>query len=79
VIGDEEKSEFLILGQAHEVSELLEAESKLGTATKIILEETIKNACPPSWEFLDFHSSEFPESTHYELKSLLDLDSKSLA
>jgi len=62
VIGDEEKAEFLILGRAYEVSEILEAESKKGMATKIIMEEKIRQSCPENWEFLDFYSEEFPES-----------------
>jgi len=70
IIGTQEKQEFFIHGKAPEVAETLEAESKLGVHSKIIVDNEVYLATRSSFEYDMFDSLFYPEEQFYELMFL---------
>lgn len=70
IIGTQEKQEFFIHGKAPEVAETLEAESKLGVHSKIIVDNEVYLATRSSFEYDMFDSPSYPEEQFYELMFL---------
>lgn len=67
IIGTQEKQEFFIHGKAPEVAETLEAESKLGVHSKIIVDNEVYLSTRSSFEYDMFDSPSYPEDQFYEL------------
>lgn len=67
ILGNEEKRDFFLHGRAVEVSEELEAESKRGVFSKIIVDEQTWMATSSSFQFEDFDSEVYPSEAFYEL------------
>lgn len=67
IIGGEEKQEFLILGKAAELAEELEAESKRGVATRIIIDQETWLGGGRHFEYLPFESEVATDQKVWEI------------
>ena len=67
IIGTEEKQEFFLYGDAPDVAEKLEADSKNGCASKIIVDEAVYGLSKENYEFIEFESQDFPKELFFEL------------
>ncbi|MCO4781714.1 MAG: adenylate/guanylate cyclase domain-containing protein [Candidatus Cloacimonetes bacterium] len=67
LVGNEEKTEFFILGDSPEIAEELEAESKRGKNSLIITDDFIENHCKENTSFVPFESLVYPEKRFFEI------------
>ncbi|PCJ17690.1 MAG: hypothetical protein COB02_12795 [Candidatus Cloacimonadota bacterium] len=67
LVGNEEKTEFFILGDSPEIAEELEAESKRGKNSLIITDNFIQEHCKKTTTFIEFESLVYPDKKFYEI------------
>tara|TARA_B100000674_G_C37957974_1_gene970600 strand:+ start:38 stop:2347 length:2310 start_codon:yes stop_codon:yes gene_type:complete len=76
VVGTEEKQEFFIYGDAPESAEHLEAISKVGIYTNVVVDKSVYDATHELFKFETLQLAEVEAETIYELKQLKSYESE---